>query len=71
MLIVFLENEYLKFNTLCEKMVGKPFVELASNHPKKIGLPDISSEVGKPYMILNVSVFLNVVIALKGHAGIT
>ena len=43
----FLENEYPKFNTLCEKMVGKPFAEVASNHPQKIGLPDISSEVKK------------------------
>ena len=31
----FLENEYPKFNTLREKMVGKPFAEVASNHPPK------------------------------------
>ena len=43
----FLENEYPKFNTLCEKFVGKSFAEVANNHPQKIGLRDISSEVNK------------------------
>ena len=43
----FLENKYPKFNTLCEKMVGRPFAEVASNHTPKIGLPNISSEVRK------------------------
>ena len=43
----FLENEYPNFNTLCEKLVGKPLAEVTSNHPQKIGLPNISSEVRK------------------------
>ena len=43
----FLENEYPKFNTLCETIVGKPFAEVANNHPQKIGLWDMSSEVKK------------------------
>ena len=43
----FLENEYPKFSTLCEKIVGKPFAKVAKSHPQKIGLRDISSEVKK------------------------
>ena len=60
----FLENEYPKFNNLCEKMVGKPFAEVASNHPQKLVCQIFLQKLRKPFVILNVSVFLNVVIVL-------
>ena len=46
------EESFLKTNIpslipFCEKIVGKPFAEVANNHPQKIGLRDISSEVKK------------------------
>ena len=56
----FLENEYHKFNTLCEKIVGKPFAEVANNYPQKIGLWIYHQKLKRSFMIPNESALLNV-----------
>ena len=44
-----MKSPFLETNTKSipsvKKMVGKPFAEVASNHPLRICLPDISLEV--------------------------